>query len=114
MRIQLDNLPEVRAEGYPLVMKTIITREDHTEHLSVTWVKIDGHHKKMVCDLSDRAYYIIEGDGWFQVGEEEPFDVAATDSVFIPRGVPYVFEGTMTYLVMNGPAFVPGSDQELE
>ena len=35
-------------------------------------------------------------------------------TLFIHRGVPYDFEGQMTYLVMNGPAFVPGSDQVLE
>ncbi len=114
MRIRLEELAEIREEGYPLVMKTVINRQDHSEELSVTWVKIWGHHKKMVCDVSDRAYYIIEGEGEFQVGDDEPYDVQATDFVFIPKGVPYVFDGNMSYLVMNGPAFVPGSDQELE
>jgi len=27
MHIRLDELPEIRAEGYPLVMKTLITRD---------------------------------------------------------------------------------------
>lgn len=114
MLIRLDEIPEIREEGYPLVMKTAVNRAQHSPDISVTWVKIWGHHKKMVCDLSDRVYYIIEGEGEFQVGDGEPFQVRAGDLVFIPRSVPYVFDGHMTYLVMNGPAFLPGSDQELE
>jgi hypothetical protein len=121
--IHLEGLPEITAEGYPLVLKTVIHRDlpcacpaqgAHSPDISVTWVKIWGHHKKMVCDISDRAYYIIDGEGEFQVGDEEPGKVQAGDMVFIPKAVPYVFDGHMTYLVMNGPAFLPGSDQELE
>jgi mannose-6-phosphate isomerase-like protein (cupin superfamily) len=114
MLIQLNDVPDVTAEGYPLVMKKVITRETHTPDISITWVKIWGHHRRMVCDISDRPYYIIEGNGEFQLGDDEPFAVTAGDFVFIPRGVPYEFSGDMTYLVMNGPAFLEGSDQELE
>jgi len=114
VHIRLEDRAEVREEGYPLVMKKVINREEHSEDLSITWVKIWGHHKKMVCDISDRAYYIINGEGEFQVGDGDPFEVTANDFVFIPKGEPYVFDGDMTYLVMNGPAFVPGSDQVLE
>jgi mannose-6-phosphate isomerase-like protein (cupin superfamily) len=112
--IKAKEVPEIREEGYPLVMKKIIHADDHSKDISITWVSIWGHHKKMVCEVSDRAYYIIDGDGEFTVGEDPPGTVTGGDYVFIPRGVPYVFDGTMTYLVMNGPAFVPGSDQVLE
>ena len=95
-------------------MKKVVEREQHSDAISVTWVRIWGHHKKMVCDDSDRVYYIIEGQGEFQVGEDPPGRVATGDFVFIPGGVPYVFDGDMKYLVMNGPAFLPGSDRELE
>jgi mannose-6-phosphate isomerase-like protein (cupin superfamily) len=114
MLIRLEDLPEIREEGYPLVMKSIINRADHGPDISVTWVKIWGHHQRMGCDISDRPYYIIEGEGVFQLGDGEPFAVSAGDSVFIPRGVPYEFSGHMTYLVMNGPAFLPGSDQVID
>ena len=114
MIIKTEDLADIQSEGYPLVMKTVINRDEHSPAISVTWVKIWGHHKKMVCDESDRVYYIIEGVGEFQVGEGPPGQVNAGDFVFIPKGVPYVFEGEMKYLVMNGPAFLPGSDRELE
>ena len=115
MIIKAKDLPEITAEGNPLVMKKVIHRAQHGEGISVTWVKIWGHHQKMVCDISDRAYYIIDGEGEFQVGDDGEWGQVTTgDYVFIPRGVPYVFEGHMAYLVMNGPAFLPGSDQVLE
>jgi mannose-6-phosphate isomerase-like protein (cupin superfamily) len=114
MIIKAQDVPEITEEGYPLVMKKIFCRGQHSDDISVTWVRLWGHHKKMVCHASDRAYYIIEGEGEFQVGDDPPGQVAAGDFVFIPRSVPYVFDGHITYLVMNGPAFTPGSDVELE
>jgi mannose-6-phosphate isomerase-like protein (cupin superfamily) len=114
MIIKAKDVPEITEAGYPLVMKKIFYRGQHSDNLSITWVKLWGHHKKMVCHASDRAYYIIEGEGQFQVGDDPPGRVSGGDFVFIPRGVPYVFDGHITYLVMNGPAFTPGSDVELE
>jgi quercetin dioxygenase-like cupin family protein len=114
MIIKPDALPDLTEEGQPIVMKRVIRREDHTEAISVTLIKVWGHHKRMVCDISDRVYYIIDGAGEFQVGDDPPGVVQGGDFVFIPRGVPYVFDGHMTYLVMNGPAFVAGSDRVLE
>jgi mannose-6-phosphate isomerase-like protein (cupin superfamily) len=77
-------------------------------------VSIDGHHDRVVNHESDRVYYIVEGTGRFQVGNGASIEpVAAGDFVFIPRDTPYEFEGNMRYLVMNGPAFRPGSDAVL-
>jgi glyoxylate utilization-related uncharacterized protein len=112
--IRLKDLPDIQYEGYPLIMKTAINRAEHSEDISITWVNIWGHHQRMVCDISDRPYYIIEGKGVFQLGDDEPFEVEGGDFVYIPRGVPYEFSGHMTYLVMNGPAFLPGSDQDID
>jgi len=114
MIIRLKDVPEIKGKTSPLVMKQVIHRDEHSQDISVTWVRIWGHHKRMVCDISDRPYYIIEGEGEFQVGDDEPVKVTGGDFVFIPKGVPYEFSGHMTYLVMNGPAFLPGSDQVLE
>jgi mannose-6-phosphate isomerase-like protein (cupin superfamily) len=114
MIIRSEDVPQVESEHNPLVMKKVINRDEHSEAISVTWVKIWGYHKKMRCDAADRVYYIIEGDGEFQVGDDPSGKVTGGDYVFIPRGVPYVFEGHMTYLVMNGPAFAPDFDIRLE
>ena len=58
---------------------------------------------------------MIEGGGRFQVGDGAPWvTVAAGDLVLISKDVPYALEGRLTYLVINGPAFGPGSDRYVE
>ena len=111
------HLEDVTLEAQPersLVLRRVITAEAHSPAVSVTWVSIAGHHDRVVNHESDRVYYVIEGFGRFQLGDKAPVEpVTAGDCVFIPRGTPYEFEGDMRYLVMNGPAFRPGSDDVL-
>jgi quercetin dioxygenase-like cupin family protein len=114
MVIHPDDVKEMPQEPRPLALKRVITVEEHTPNISVTWVRIWGHHDRVVNETSDRVYYVIEGEGRFQVGDGAPVEkVAAGDFVFIPHQVPYEFEGNMRYIVMNGPAFRPDSDTVL-
>jgi mannose-6-phosphate isomerase-like protein (cupin superfamily) len=112
----------VRSEAVPLeaqparslVLKRLITGEAHSANLSLTWVSIDGHHDRIVNQESDRVYYVIEGQGRFQAGDDAPVeDVSAGDCVFIAKGTPYEFEGSMRYVVVNSPAFRAGADTVL-
>ena len=114
MIIHTDDVPETPQEGRPLALKRVVNIEEHTDQLSVTWVRIWGHHDRVVNHISDRVYYVIEGEGMFQVGDEAPRErVQAGEFVFIPRDVPYEFEGQMRYIVMNGPAYRTASDEVL-
>ena len=113
MIIHLDDVPDILQPPRPLRMKKVINLS-LSELISLTWVNIWGRHEKVICDRSDRVYYIINGSAEFQVGDDPPGRVTSGDVVFIPRGVPYVFEGHMTYVVMNGPGFVEGSDRVVE
>jgi mannose-6-phosphate isomerase-like protein (cupin superfamily) len=113
MIIRMEDVPDILQPPRPLRMKKVIN-QSLSEHISLTWVNIWGRHEKVVCDRSDRVYYIISGSAEFQVGDDASERVGPGDVVFIPRGVPYVFEGHMTYVVMNGPGFVEGSDRVVE
>jgi len=114
MIIHAAELPEAPQEGRPLVLKRVINAEEHTARLSLTWVRIWGHHERVVNATCDRAYYVITGSGRFQVGDGAPMEpVSAGDAVFVPAGTPYEFNGDMTYIVTNGPAFTAGSDHVL-
>jgi mannose-6-phosphate isomerase-like protein (cupin superfamily) len=105
---------ETPQDPRPLALKRVINFEEHTQDISVTWVRLWGHHDRVVNQISDRVYYVIEGQARFQVGDGSPIEKAAAgDFVFIPRNVPYEFEGTMRYIVMNGPAYRPDSDMTL-
>lgn len=108
---------DVAAEAEPanaLVGKRLVRGDTHGPDISVTWISIDGRHKRLVSRQSDRVYYIVSGAGRFELGDAAPVAVAAGEIVFIPRDVDYALEGRMTYLVMNGPAFRPGADEYLE
>jgi mannose-6-phosphate isomerase-like protein (cupin superfamily) len=108
--IHTEAMAEEPQAGRPLVLKRVVNAE-HSAKLSLTWVRIWGHHERVVNAASDRAYYIISGLGRFQVGEGEIEAVSAGDVVFIAAGTAYELEGEMTYVVTNGPAFTAGSDQ---
>ena len=94
----------------PLVLKRIINQR-HTDSISLTWVTLFGRHEKVVNEISDRVYYIIDGEADFEIGDSEKGSVTGGDVVLIPKDVPYVFEGHMTYVVMNSPGYVPDSDR---
>ncbi len=114
MIIRPNDTPEAAQDGRPLTLKRVINIDEHSSDISVTWVDIWGHHDRVVNDISDRVYYIIEGDGRFQVGDGPPIEpVTAGDFVFIAKGVPYEFDGHMRYVVMNGPAYRTASDRVL-
>jgi mannose-6-phosphate isomerase-like protein (cupin superfamily) len=114
MIIRPDDVPEEIQAPRPLVLKRYIRRDTHGPNVSVTWVRIAGHHERIANPDSDRVYYVLKGFGRFQVGDGAPIDIVSDgDLVFVPHGTPYEFDGEMTYLVINGPAFTPGSDRVL-
>lgn len=120
--IKLKDIPEIAVTGPDsdtLVMKKAIgsRKRDHnfamqtdTDSLSITYIKIWGRLRRIRCDETDRAMFIVDGDAIAQVGEEEPAYVSAGDFILIPQGTPYEFKGNLTYLVINSPAYREGSD----
>jgi mannose-6-phosphate isomerase-like protein (cupin superfamily) len=104
--IRPDDVPEINEPSNDLVMRKLVSGDD----LSVTWVRIEGTHRPLRTDASTRLYYVVEGDGWFELGEEPRFELRTGDVVVVPRGTPYSLGGTLTYLVINAPAFREGDD----
>ena len=112
--IRPGDLPlESEAEN-PIAYRRIIRRDRHGAGMSMTWIHLKGRHRRLLCHESDRVYYILAGSAEFRLGDRPAEKTNAGDSVFIPRGTPYDFDGEMDYLVMNGPAFLPGSDVYLD
>jgi len=112
--IRPGDLPlESEAEN-PISFRRIIRRDRHGAGISMTWIRLKGRHRRIVCHESDRVYYILAGSADFRLGVAPVQKTGAGDSVFIPAGTPYDFDGEIDYLVMNGPAFLPGSDVYLD
>ena len=120
--IKLAEVPEVAQLGPGLdsiVMKKVIgSRErdpafempDETPSLSISHVRIWGSLGRSSNDETDRAMYIVDGDGVARVGEDSPQAFGAGDFILIPRAVPYECYGNFTYLVINSPAYREGTD----
>jgi mannose-6-phosphate isomerase-like protein (cupin superfamily) len=112
--IRPDDVPLEKGVKHRLTHRRLVRRDNHGPGLSVTWIALRGRHSRSLCRESDRVYYILSGSADFVLGEAPSERVSAGDCVFIPRGTPYSLDGEVDYLVMNGPAFRPGSDEYLE
>ena len=110
MRIALTDVPELTAPEDAVVMRALVRRPEHGADLSVTWVRLDGRHRRLRTDRSTRVYHVLDGEATFVLGDGDPFAIGAGDTVVVPRGMPYELSGALTYLVINGPAFAEGDD----
>ena len=97
-----------------LTLWSLLAHADSGADLSITRVRLEGHHRRLRTDASTRVYAIVEGGGSVTVGDDAPRKVADGDVVVIPRGVPYHLDGPLTYLVLNVPGFRDGDDVYLE
>jgi mannose-6-phosphate isomerase-like protein (cupin superfamily) len=110
MLIRLDDVPEIAEPSNDLVMRRLVDSTNGEGNLSVTWVRLAGRHRRLRTDHSTRLYYVVEGDGWFVLGEKPEVAIHVGDVVVVPRGTTYALGGELTYLVVNGPGFAPGDD----
>ena len=110
MHVSPDDVPELAAPDDAVVMRPLVRSDRHGADVSLTWVRLDGRHRRLRTDRSTRVYYVLDGAGTFTLGDDAPVAVRAGDAVVVPRSTPYELEGRFTYLVVNGPAFVDGDD----
>ena len=84
MRIALDDVPEVAGPLDDVVMRPLVTRAQHGDRLSVTWVRLDGRHRRLRTNATTRVYYVLDGQATFALGDGEPFAIGAGDTVVVP------------------------------
>lgn len=113
MHVRPDHVVPVEEPANHLSLRTLVRTGAEGTDLSATWVRIDGRHRRLRTDRSDRLYVMLSGSGTIVVGEQR-HEVREDDVVLVPRGTPYHLEGTMTYLVVNAPGFREGDDAYLE
>ena len=97
-----------------LSLSPLLAGEACDGDLSVTWVRIDGRHRRLRTQRSTRLYAVLAGSLTIESDDEAPAVLGPGEVAAIPRGAAYALEGTATYLVINAPAFVDGDDEYLE
>ena len=120
--IRLADVPEIAQIGPDrdtIVMKKVIgsaerdagfEMPDETPSLSITHVKIWVSLQRTANEKTDRAMFIVDGDGVARVGDERSQRFGPGDFILIPKRVPYGCDGNFTYLVINSPAYREGTD----
>ena len=113
MRIRPRDIPAVAEPDNDLVLRPLLRGGPDEPPLSATWVRLEGRHRRLRTDASDRLYVVLDGEGTIHVDGTD-HDVVHGDLVVVPRGAPYELRGTLTYLVLNVPAFREGDDIYLD
>ena len=104
MIIRAAEQPLLDGAKSPLVSRRLLTRDNYTGSVSMTWIQLNGAHARQNSGTGDRFYYILSGAARFSIGDEPPETAGAGDIVCPPKNVDYVFEGDITYLYVNAPA----------
>ena len=94
-----------------LALSPLLSAEDCGGALSVTWVTIDGRHRRLRTHRSTRVYAVLDGSLQIETDGEPPAVLVSGEVAAIPRGSVYALAGTATYLVVNAPAFIEGDDE---
>ena len=80
---------------------------------SVLRVTLSGIHSKVKNIVSERIYYVLDGQGEIAVGEEN-YQVKAGDLVFVKPNEIHGLTGNMEYLVITSPPYTPENEITIE
>lgn len=89
-----------------------LLKKDGDFSVAVIKVSSAGHGATMNT-ICDRAYYVMNGEGQFKVGEET-FDVSTGELVSVPKNSKYDFwatnENGLELLLIQVPTFAPEAE----
>lgn len=81
--------------------------------LSMAYFEIDGGHGTVKSKKSDRAYYVLDGQGKFIINGKE-FQVMKGDGIIVPKNTFYDYVGEMKLILVHVPAFDSGAEVRAE
>jgi mannose-6-phosphate isomerase-like protein (cupin superfamily) len=86
----------------------IYNSKDDFKNASCAYIEMDkgGRHGKVKTKLSDRIYYVLDGEGEFVVGGSS-FEVKSEEVVIIPKNTPYDYKAInkMKLFLVHTPAY---------
>jgi mannose-6-phosphate isomerase-like protein (cupin superfamily) len=95
---------DVKENDFDSVVVQNLLMDEQYEKFSVAKVKIIGEQEFGIDQESDLAYYVLEGEGEFNI-EEDKFYVKKGDLIFIPKNTKYKDFGDLTLLAISVPKF---------
>lgn len=100
MFFELKNAKEVKREGFTAFLYN--NKKEIPEYNSV-YLEVHGTHDKEFVKASHRLYFVIEGEGVFNVGKETK-NVKKNDVIVVPPQAIYSYQGKMKLFEVNFPA----------
>lgn len=100
MLMRLANTKQVNRDGFTAFLYNL--KSDYPA-LGAVYVQCTGSHERVFVKKSHRLYFIIEGRGVFDVGDEH-YEVGPSDVIVIEPGISYSYAGSMTLFEVNYPA----------
>jgi mannose-6-phosphate isomerase-like protein (cupin superfamily) len=94
----------------------VYSSKEQFPQASAVYFEVTKAHGKVKSTISDRVYYITEGEGIFEVDGQQD-EVKAGDVVIIPRNTPYNYWRTgdsFKLFLVHTPAFDPAGEVRLD
>lgn len=104
---------DIKAETHGVISVRDLLTELMSEDVSVAVVELNGVNRKVVNKVSRVFYFVLEGEGVFNIEGNEHF-VGEGDFVLIPPGTSYFDKGEMKLLSVCTPRFDPNNLEYLD
>jgi mannose-6-phosphate isomerase-like protein (cupin superfamily) len=109
-------LKEARDFGWEGLKGKAYNNSSDFKNASAAFFEVTGRHGKVKSLVSDRIYYIMEGEGEFIINEKA-VPVKAGDVIIVPKNTPYDYRNkgkVLKLFLVHTPAFEPDGEVNLE
>jgi mannose-6-phosphate isomerase-like protein (cupin superfamily) len=113
MKFSLD---KARKFGWKGLKGWAYNSKEDFENASAAYFELTGSHGEVKTTLSDRVYFVVEGEGEFEI-DGEKISVEKEEVVVVPKNTPYDYRakgGVLKLFLVHVPAFDPEYEVKLE
>jgi mannose-6-phosphate isomerase-like protein (cupin superfamily) len=95
----------------------VYSSNEDLEAGSAIYFEIKTHHGKCMSKKSDRIYYIVDGQGEYEI-DGKTFSVKKEDVIIVPKNTPYDYKATndtiLKVFLVHTPAFDPDAEVKFD
>lgn len=106
---------DAKRKGWDGLDFWVYSTKEQFPSASAAYFEVTKSHGKVKTTISDRIYYIIEGQGVFEVGAQQD-KVEAGDVMIVPKNTPYDYwrtGDTFKLFLVHAPAYDPDGEAKL-
>lgn len=104
MKPQVIKSSTINKQNFGAIEVQELLSSHESKNMSVAIVELFGVNERAKNRISDMFYFIIEGNGMFNIDDKE-YKVGKGDLVMIPKNIFYFDSGEMKMLSFSSPRF---------